>query len=205
LQREAGQSKTRSWSNWKHFTADGESWSYDDSPPSLSEAMIRLANRWPGGELQVASIQIEHRKAPQAKELPALAGAAWCEVFGLAVPGVEDSAPQGETKEQRQQRLREAFLADLRGGAEGGRRWNARSHPRELATVCPSFAGSDLAGADLTEAFFYDLDFQNSRFDRTTLRRSKIWWRGQFQATSFRQADLTEAEWENGDFTSAVF
>src|SRR5262249_8155064 len=28
VQLEAGQSKTRSWSNWKHFTADGESWSY---------------------------------------------------------------------------------------------------------------------------------------------------------------------------------
>jgi uncharacterized protein YjbI with pentapeptide repeats len=205
VQLEAGQSKIRSWSNWEHFSADGESWGYDDSPPSLSEAMIRLANRWPGGELQVASIQVEHKKAPRAGELPALAVGAWCEVFGLAVPGADVSAPQGETKEQRQQRLREEFLAELRGGAEGVRRWNVRSESGELAAVCPSFAGSDLSGADMTEAYFRELDFSNSRFDRATLCRSKLRRQGKFSEACFRQANLTEVDWDYGDFTSAVF
>jgi uncharacterized protein YjbI with pentapeptide repeats len=108
-------------------------------------------------------------------------------------------------EEESQRQLREQFLAELRGGPESLRRWNRRNWDRELSTVCPSFASSDLTGAELTDALFCEVDFQNSRFDRATLRHSKILWQAQFQAASFKQADLTEVEWQSSSFDTANF
>jgi hypothetical protein len=70
----------------------------------------------------------------------------------------------------QQTALREQLLRELRGGAEGVARWNART-AEERQAVGP-LAGVDLSGAALAGVNLGGLDFHSARFDGATLARA---------------------------------
>jgi hypothetical protein len=82
------------------------------------------------------------------------------------------------------------MLAELRGGPQGVKKWNARpEHDREK--IGP-LRGLDLSGANLAEVQLGKLDLQGSRFDGAVLTGAKL---GicKLQSASFARADLTGA------------
>jgi hypothetical protein len=86
--------------------------------------------------------------------------------------------------------LRETLLRELRGGAGGVRRWNAR--PADERRAAGDFRGADLAGAALAGADLGGLDFAEARFDGATL--TDAW---------LLEADLTRAGFDGANLDGA--
>jgi uncharacterized protein YjbI with pentapeptide repeats len=131
---------------------------------TLCEAMLELAQLWPGAELYLETLHVRSgsvRETP--KELPEQALAAWHEAFALTLPSPAE-------RKARQKAHRQRFLEMLRGGPEGIRRWNAfRS---ETLTRAGHFRRADLANCNLQGvnlsnhhgSCFGRLDFQGANF-----------------------------------------
>lgn len=86
--------------------------------------------------------------------------------------------------------LREQLLRELRGGAEGVSRWNARSLGERQAAG--PFDGMDLRGADLAGVDLASLDFHGANFARSTLTSAWLLECNLEQAT-FSGANLDQA------------
>jgi uncharacterized protein YjbI with pentapeptide repeats len=193
---------------WYQYTPAGERWRIEEAI-SFSAGMLFLGNKWSGGTLRFGSITVRSDKTPRGKDLWKMVASAWCETFGLEVPSAEELARLQAAGPQEQQRVREEYLAELRGGPEGVCRWNARNDSNELEKVAPSFTGADLSGADLSGAQFSDVDFSSARFDGARIPDIKTY-RSDFRSASFRRAELTggtfnwETVLEDADFTGAT-
>jgi uncharacterized protein YjbI with pentapeptide repeats len=136
---------------------------------NLCEAMLELAQLWPGAELYAETLGVRSgsvRGTP--KELHGQALAAWHEAFGLPLNSPAE-------RKARQEAHRRRFLGMLRGGPEGIRQWNALRS--ETLTQAGNFRRADLAGCDLRGAnlsnhigsCFGGLDFQGGNFAGASL------------------------------------
>src|SRR5262249_4584521 len=124
------------------------------------------------------------------KELKSLALAAWCEAFGRDVPAPEDLKAQQKAKKQGNAALRDESLAELREGAKGVKKWNARK-PAERK------AGGDFGqvawrGARLAGVNFEQIDLREARFDGANLAGARIDGTP-LDGTSFQNANLKKA------------
>jgi uncharacterized protein YjbI with pentapeptide repeats len=81
-------------------------------------------------------------------------------------------------------------LKELRGGAAGVKKWNARSkHERDQ--IGP-LRGLDLKGVNLAGIELDNRDLQGNQFEGATLKTASLW-SCKLQATNFARADLTGA------------
>ncbi len=139
--------------------------------PSVLQALIRLANTWGRGRLDPKSVTVRPSTSSPIKgqEVADLTRAAWCEVFGVAIPRNAAYTPFKTSKEQR-----EEFLALLRGGQDGIERWKLCEEARvELR----NFRLIDLSNQSLARARFDCLDLGGACLDGADLRKASfsIW------------------------------
>ncbi|HEY7314067.1 MAG TPA: pentapeptide repeat-containing protein [Gemmataceae bacterium] len=184
-----------------------------DSACSLSAGMIDLARRWTNGTLRLTSITAKGNKGPYGgKQLQRLAIAAWCEACGVAVPSETEIAERFQASKTSQNDLREQMLQELRCGAAGIKRWNARcgtaipGHSRltDERRKAGHFRRVDLSNLDLSGAILGGLDFQGAVFDGASLVKANLDY-GDFRNANFRNARLTNARCGIAKFSGADF
>ncbi|HEY1064843.1 MAG TPA: pentapeptide repeat-containing protein, partial [Pirellulales bacterium] len=106
-------------------------------------------------------------------EILKVARQALAEAFGLTPPSDDALAAERNQKRRDKSQLKQQLLADLRGGAEGVARWNAR--PATDFTQVGSLAGIDLSGATLDGLIVgragaaNRIDLTDARFDGASL------------------------------------
>src|SRR5262249_1000923 len=153
------------------------------------------ADLWSRGRPQFDTVKAEATKCPLGrKELHDLAIAAWHEALGLPVPSAAELQEHQEQAAASDAALREAMIAELKGGPAGIRKWDARSERgrkkagklRKAAFPAAKLADAELAG----------IDFQGAVFEGAAMRQVRL---GgcQLQQANFAKADLTGA-WLNG-------
>ncbi|MBS1954700.1 MAG: pentapeptide repeat-containing protein [Cyanobacteria bacterium SZAS-4] len=137
--------------------------------PSLEKAMrFRLHDQ------QVKSMKALDVKAPKSPlsvdELRALAIAAWAEVADITCPDQASVGKDVGTAAGLQREMRDLLTADLRGGADGLKRFHARDQADKA--VAKSLKELDLSDLDLTGLSLYKSglsDFRNSNFKASKL------------------------------------
>ncbi|HEY1189185.1 MAG TPA: pentapeptide repeat-containing protein [Gemmata sp.] len=169
---------------------------------TLCEAMLELAQRWPGAELYLETLHVRSGSSKQSQRgLHEQAMAAWHEAFGRPTP---TAAERKATQAAHRQR----FLDWLRGGPEGIEHWNALSS--EALARAGHFRRSDLRDADLRGADLSPhrgvalggLDFTLANFDRANLTKSNL--RGcVLVEVSLRSASLDGASCPGADLRRA--
>jgi len=190
---------------WVH--ADGFSSSlavnYRPSLMTLEAAMLDLHRRWPEGTLQPDTVLVGAISSPvTGKALKALALAAWCEACGLPAPTAGQIKDKEKAARARKKQVREQLLGDLRGGAEGVKRWNEREQ-QELLEV-EHFHEVDLSGAHLDGIRLKRLDFKGANFAGASLQRASLW-ESDFREANFHNADCREAGLESAALQGADF
>jgi uncharacterized protein YjbI with pentapeptide repeats len=170
---------------------------------TFERGMMDLAMAWPQGRLRPGGIEVEARKCPlKGAALLELATAAWREALGLPALSPEKFRRDTEAVEAARGELREAMMAELRGGRAGVEAWNARPW-EERERVGPT-RRIDLSGADLSGAELTSLDFDGARFDGARLVDANL--RScPIKGASFRDADLTQATFWACKGAEAVF
>lgn len=143
----------------------------------LSEGMTVMADLCKGdhpfterGTVVYESVTVKSKGAAlPAKDLKKLATEAWCEALQVLPPDFRELKAKANAKKSAAADLHNQLLEGLRSGPEGVKIWNQNreGHPGK-------FKQSDLQGADLTELYMYDQDFQASNFDRAKLNKATI-------------------------------
>ncbi len=113
--------------------------------------------------------------ALSSKELRPLAIAAWAEIANVPGPDEASVGKDVQTARGLQKAMQECLIADLRGGADGLKRFHARQHNEN--SVAKHLKELDLSGLDLTELSLYKsgiTDFQNSNFEASNLTKAKL-------------------------------
>jgi len=158
---------------------------------TIEEALLKLAERWPGATLRLDTIQVSGCRTPRGQELQELAMAAWAEAFGIEAATVADLEAHKAAQETALAQLRATMRKELTGGPAGLKKWNARSE-HERAQVGP-LHNLDLHKANLAGAQLYNCDLTGSNFHKTNLRKAML-----SQATlakaNLADADLREAQ-----------
>jgi uncharacterized protein YjbI with pentapeptide repeats len=174
---------------------------------SLRGIMRELGRLSAHGTLRPDSVTARASKSPLSpQKLKKLALEAWCEVCGVAPASPEELAEKVKAGKVDSAARGERMLADLRGGAEGVARWNAR--PEQERQQFGPYENADLTGADLRGADLGWVSFEGSCFDRADLRGAKLGNWGRYGQASFRGAicdgiDFNQAWCEEADFTVA--
>jgi uncharacterized protein YjbI with pentapeptide repeats len=159
--------------------------------PTFEQGMRNLAQQWPDGQLQLDTIEVHASKCPLKRaELRELATAAWCEAYGVDVPSSEELARRQQAKKADEQRIREEMFAELKGGAAGVKKWNARK-PEDRQRI-GKLRRLELSGAKLDRLKMNHLDVEGTIFDGASLTRAEMS-HCQLQGASFKDADLTKA------------
>ncbi|MGE3808019.1 MAG: pentapeptide repeat-containing protein, partial [Gemmataceae bacterium] len=126
--------------------------------PTLEEAMIKVAERWPGATLRFDTIEASGCRTPRGEALKKLALAAWAEAFGVAAAAPQELEARKASQQAELEKLRAAMRKELTGGVAGVKKWNARPE-RERDQVGPlhnldlhkaNLAGVQLGNCDLT-------------------------------------------------------
>jgi uncharacterized protein YjbI with pentapeptide repeats len=176
---------------------------YSVNSRTVSAAFVDLPRRWADGSLQLESITVEGKGvALRGKALTQAAIRAWCEGCGVPVPSADDHKVLEQKIKAEKQGLHEQMLADLRGGPEGVKRWNARG--KEDREKAGHFRKADLAGARLDEVRFGQIDFTGANLAGASLRQATFY-RAKFPEASFKGACCQEATLSGGNFRSADF
>src|SRR5262245_48362869 len=115
--------------------------------PTVEQGLINLAERWPKATLRLDSIKVKGAGALRGKKLQELTLAAWSEAFGIQAASADELAMTKASQQAAVQHLREAMLAELRGGPVGIEKWNAR--PARDKTQIGPLTGVDLSRAKL--------------------------------------------------------
>ena len=182
-------------SRWSHY-GDG-SYSADAHEglhvPSIAQAMIDLAERWPKGTVRLDTLSASCQPVPRGKkkeEFRQLALMAWAEAFGLP-----DLTPAGvqkfvDTQTKANADLRQELLAELAGGEVGVEKWNARAL-RERHNI-GALRNLDFKGARLDGVNFEDTDLEGSSFEGASLQRASFQ-RAKCAGVNFTDANLTES------------
>ena len=170
---------------------------------SFQQEMIAAAERWSIGKLRFDSIKAKGSKCPiRGQELLDLALAAWCEACGVDMPSPAALQQKKAEHEAQTAGLREAMLADIRGGPAGIKKWNARpSHERAQIGKLRKldFSKAKLAAADLE-----DCDLQGCNFDGAHLKNTKLE-STRLEKARFANADLGGASLRHSHCSDASF
>jgi len=172
---------------------------------TLSAGMLAVVRPWLHGTLRLDSIKVTATAAPlKPKALRQLVLAAWCEACGRDVP-VTEQIKEAVVEDQHQQQHRFAgILEDLCGGADGIKRWNARTN--EQRQHAGPFRKIDLSGARLDGAnLSWQLDFRGANLSGASLVGAQLGHWSKFNRVCFRGADLTGADTGCGRFRGASF
>jgi len=173
----------------------------------LSKGMMELANHWCHATILLDSISVKASKSPLAsKELRKLAIAAWCEVLGVDIPTDEVLNEKLTAQKANQAEFREQLLAELRGGAKGVKKWNARKpEDRQRAG---KFRRVDLSGAKLQKAQLGHLDFQAANFEKACLTDADFDYSSlaevNFQGSNLKGAHLRRTKCQSCTFQEAA-
>lgn len=181
---------------------------------SLLAALIKIANGWAQAHLDFSVRARGTGCRVTGKALTDLARAAWCEVFGVAVPSAQELKTRERASKNAVQAQRDELLGLLRGGAAGVKKWNARKV--EIAQL-RNFRRVDLSGLEMEKAVFPSLDMAGANFDGAVLAGAHFEWpsRGSIgcpypslRGARFRDADLSQAvlsvcNCSGADFTGA--
>src|SRR5262249_4783195 len=162
-------------------------------PTSLKKSLLYFSSRWAHGALELHSITVKSMKSPLGTtELKNLAIAAWCEAFGIEVPSEDSLKEKLAAQKAGKSALRDEMLAELRGGAKGVEKWNARE--RNERQRAGRFRRVDLSGAKLRGAKFDHLDFQNANLANASLEKASFFGsallEANFEGASLRGSSL---------------
>jgi uncharacterized protein YjbI with pentapeptide repeats len=149
----------------------------------LSTAIQAFAKQFPGVTLPPTHFHLSCRGAalPSAT-LQRLVLEGLAEAFGKSLPAAGTAAKQPKGDPQ-------AWVAALRGGPDGLRRWNRLKAADRKAV---ELSGADLSGLDLTEATFRGVKAKTATFAGATLARAEMS-EGCFDRSDFSKADLQDA------------
>jgi uncharacterized protein YjbI with pentapeptide repeats len=182
---------------------------------SPTQAMIRAANAWGRGQLDLLSVKAQAQGASlRAKDLLELTWNAWCEVFGVRPPTPDELKAEARSRKQAAAAQAQELSELLRGGAQGVAAWNeALLSPGLLAR---DFRGLDLSYEQLKGAHFRGLDLRSANFDGAVLTGALFIdehhyeWRddcdlrgASFRGADLRRADLRRVRAARADFTGA--
>ncbi len=140
-----------------------------------------------------------------AKELRHLAIPAWAEVAKIPCPDEESVGKDVQSAAGQQKAMRELLIADLRGGAEGLKRFQARLHTENA--VAKHLKQIDLSGLDLTGLSFHKSgisDLQNSNFEGANLTGARMI-ACDVAECNFRAATMNGANMRSAGCTLACF
>jgi uncharacterized protein YjbI with pentapeptide repeats len=177
---------------------------YSEVPvPSFEQGMLDLANRCLRGELDLDAITVRAKGCSlRAGLLRHLVIRAWCEAFGVEVPATEALAEKDREQKTGLRQIHAELLENLRGGAAGVKKWNART--QKVRARVGHFRGLDLSGQTLAKINLVGLDFQQTIFDRADLRQARL--KGSdMRQSSFKEALLDGADLEWAKFNHANF
>jgi uncharacterized protein YjbI with pentapeptide repeats len=168
----------------------------------VAAELIGVARPWRGeGTLLLERITVTSVKCPKRNpELKQLVIAAWCEAFGIPVPGAEEIKSQRKTGNKKQRRAE--LLADLRSGPKGVQRWNKL--PKAEREYANPYRQVDLSGAQLKGAKLDFLNFQKANFANASLIGADLDC-AELQGADFRNADLSRADLFHARLQSANF
>jgi uncharacterized protein YjbI with pentapeptide repeats len=142
---------------------------YEGTHKSLSQAMLSVVVEWSAAKLEIDSFRVLTSKTKE--DIASLAMGAWCELFGINVPSPKEIKEADEEREQRRRARVSVMLAELRGGAEGVKKWNRR-RPEEQKWL--ELKGLDFSNCDMTGVSLYDLDLADCNFNNTNLKDAKL-------------------------------
>lgn len=140
-----------------------------------------------------------------AKELRPLAIAAWAEIANIPCPDETSVGKDVQTAAGMQKAMRECLIADLKGGAEGLKRFHARLHNDNA--VAKHLKELDLSGLDLTGLSLYKsgiTDFKNSNFEASNLTNARLTF-CDLGECNFRSAIMDGANLQSAGCTLACF
>ncbi len=176
---------------------------------SMSEAMRSVTASFGAGAtaLVVESITVKASKAPlKAKELKALIVDAYCEACGIRKPSSEELEAKIESANAATADATTAMLAELRGGPEGIKHWNARPWDRGKRAALEE---CDLSGCELPEVTFNNVSLDGSNLSKVLIRDGILsgtnMMNTNLQMSQFLRTNLTEGSMMKADFSESAF
>jgi uncharacterized protein YjbI with pentapeptide repeats len=193
---------------------------------TLEQSMLNLADRWSRGSANFETVKVVTKKcALGARDLRALAVAAWHEALGFPVPTADQMKKAAEQLGAETLKLRETMIAELSGGLVGVAKWNERSdlerrklgkmrghdfaksklvevdlNRQDLERCC--FDGADLKKANFRAARLTGTSFANAKLDGASLAGAKCS-DTSFEGAAVSQCDLMGASFRRCDFRNA--
>ena len=166
-----------------------EEWTYG-TLGTVAAAMMHVGSRFARRKPQLGKMKSKASKSPiKGKALQQLFAAAWCEALELD-PAAYDPA-EGRAHEAA---ISDQLLGELRGGAKGVKKWNARTRAEKSRAV---LKGVDLSGAKLAGADFTQLDLRGANLSGANLSRARL------VLTELRQVDLSNANLTKANLSDA--
>lgn len=190
-------------SNYKQFTRGilGE-YKYINST-TFDGDMLALVDRWARGQPRFDSVKTDVKPVSlRTPDLQNLAVAAWHEALGLTPPTADQLQETAKQQAADQASLRDVLLAELMGGAESVRKWNAREERERLQIG--KLRKHNFSRAELPVAYFLHLDLQGCIFDGAELRNA-LFYDAQLKGASFAGANLREATFTGAKCSGANF
>jgi uncharacterized protein YjbI with pentapeptide repeats len=170
--------------------------------PTVEQGLINLADRWPNATLRLDSIKVKGAGSLRGKKLQELTLAAWSEAFGIQAASADELAKTKASQQAAVEQLREAVLAELRGGPAGIEKWNTRPK-RDKEQIGP-LTGLDLSGAKLAGLVVEYGDLRGCRFDRANLKGARLF-SSNLEGATFDGANLERASLAYSDCPGGSF
>jgi uncharacterized protein YjbI with pentapeptide repeats len=171
---------------------------------TFEQGMLDAAARWSRGTVCLDTVTAKGSKCPlKGKPLKELAVAAWSEACGIDSAEVAKKAAADTSARQS---LQDTMVAELKGGAAGIKKWNARpKHERaKIAAARPV----DLSGCDLSGADFEDCDLRGANFQGANLKKAILeygdWDKANFSGADFRGATFGSGKASGASFENAI-
>jgi uncharacterized protein YjbI with pentapeptide repeats len=172
---------------------------HDQIPaPTVEQALLNLADRWPNGKLRLDTITAKGSKTLRGQKLQDAATEAWAEVFGITVD-IADLKAKEEAQRAEAARQRERLIADIR--KKGVEVWHAIPY-QERERI--DLTAIDLAGADLSRISMWNRDLRDSTFKGARLREAELW-NANLQNADFSDCDLSNAKLQASSLQGARF
>ncbi len=187
-----------------YFSAEKVSYKGQTGHSSLLAAMKKLLSHEQVTSLKALVVKVS-KGALTAREIRPLAIAAWAEAANITCPDEASVGKEVQSAIGQQRAMREQLVADLKGGADGLKRFHARLHSENA--VAKHLKEIDLSGLDLTGLSFYKSgisDIQNSNFERSNLTDARFVL-CDLSECNFRSAIMDGADLKSSGCTLACF
>ena len=183
-----------------NYYCEGKLWRDHPDAKKLSEAVLKLSERWLNGTLRFDSIKASGGKTVRGQALTELAMAAWAETFGIE--GVTPAELQAKLAQQKSGALaqRDEMVKTLR--SKGQKAWEKLDY-RARRDI--DLRGVDLSNTKLDKIeFFQQCDFKGTNFSKASLAESDFCFTICKQ-TNFSQANLQQSKFNNATLSGSNF